>query len=171
MRNFTREDTQRCMLAVCSSAELSCEKVFSPRCPLLERPMALNLSLPETRTVWTVQLPPLLARVTLAAEEPRHRWMLPQTCTIALRPLGGRDTEGTRPFRLSLYYSDHHSRTPEGSSTPADREAGSPLTNRDVPTIVKAVLDSLPNQTISSDIDEPAGSTSGSLTSRHSVRS
>ena len=107
MRNFTREDTQWCMLAVCSSAELSCEKVFSPRYPLVERPMALSLSLPETRTVWTirvwtVQLPPLLARVTLAAEEPRHRRMLPQTYTITLRPLGGRDNERTRPFRLTL---------------------------------------------------------------------
>ena len=102
MRNFTREDTQWCMIAVRSSVELNCEKVFSPRCPLVERPMALNLSLPETRTVWTVQLPPLLAHVTLAAEEPRHRRMLPQTCTITLRPLGGRDNKGTRLFRLPL---------------------------------------------------------------------
>ena len=67
-----------------------------------------------------------------------------------------------RNTTVSASTSDHHSRTPEGSSTPADREAGRPLTNRDVPTIVKAVLDSLSNQTISSDIDEPAGSTSGS---------
>ena len=67
-----------------------------------------------------------------------------------------------RNTTVSANTSDHHSQTPEGSSTPADREAGRPLTNRDVPTIFKAVLDSLSNQTISSDIDEPAGSTSGS---------
>ena len=58
--------------------------------------------------------------------------------------------------------SNHHSRTPEGSSTSDYCEAGCFLTNRDVPTIVKAVLDSLSNQSISSNIDEPAGSTSGS---------
>ena len=69
-----------------------------------------------------------------------------------------------RNTTVSASTSDHHSRTPKGSSTPADCEAGHPLTNRDVPTIVKAVLDSLSNQTISSDIDEPAGSTSGSQT-------
>ena len=44
---------------------------------------------------------------------------------------------------VSASTSYHHSRTPEGSSTPADCEAGRPLTNRDVPAIVKAVLDSL----------------------------
>ena len=66
-----------------------------------------------------------------------------------------------RNITVSASTGDHHSQTPE-SSTLADYEAGPPSTNRDVPTIVKAVLDSLSGQTNSSDIDEPAGSTSGS---------
>ena len=100
MRNFTCKDTHWCMLAVCSSAEVA-KRFFlhfsltDTRCPLVERPMALNRSLLETSTRMDHTAPTPSSSVTLTAEEPRHRQMLLQTCTITQRPLGERNSEGT----------------------------------------------------------------------------
>ena len=78
--------------------------------------------------------PSFLACITFATKE-RHRQMLPQISSITQHTLDRSDSEGTQLFHLPPAL-DHHSQMPENSIC----EAGRPLTNRDVPTIIEARL-------------------------------